>query len=155
MMLSRFPLPSVAEQCQSIGDTYASVGVGGLVNTAVSRPIHEFRGGLSTLEVRKRGPHDRGMMCLWTGTAAAETSQPSHYAHEVGDLTGPTIPPGSPAGVLGWLLHELFASVILTVGATVTRLADVASAVVSLAEHVGSTPGYPLASPRTHRAPRP
>ena len=28
-----------------------------------------------TLEVRKRGAHDRGMIGLWTGTAATETSR--------------------------------------------------------------------------------
>ena len=38
---------------------------------------------------------------------------------------------------------SLFASVILTVGSTVMRVAEVASAVVSLAERLGSTPGCP------------
>ena len=45
--------------------------------------------------------------------------------------------------------------VVLTVGSTVMRVADVASADVSPAGRLGSTPGCPLASPRIHRAPRP
>jgi hypothetical protein len=71
------------------------------------------------------------------------------------DQLGSQTPPGSPAAGLGWLLHEFVCVSHPQRRSTVMRVADVASADVSLAERLGSTPGCPLASPRTHRAPRP
>src|SRR4029453_14497875 len=38
---------------------------------------------LPTLEVRKRGAHDRGMIGVWTGNGSGRLREPSHYAHEM------------------------------------------------------------------------